>query len=123
MNETQRRLDRLNQLKTWQRTGEKFVSDDMIAQAEREYGWALANDEAIARAEQQRRAQADAQAAAHKKLMDERAIAAQEAYLERRRRAFRGTEAQWEAMKPRILEEYLLGGGDEPDRGGMVIGF
>ena len=55
-----------------------------------------------AEAEQERARQAERDAAA---------LQAQERYMAQRRAAFRGTQAQWDAMKARVLEEYLLGGG------------
>ena len=35
--------------------------------------------------------------------------------MAQRRAAFRGTAEQWEALAPRILEEYLLGGDDDDE--------
>ncbi len=111
----QERIGRLEELKRYRATGEKLVSDDTLAEAERLAGWALREAEARERAQQQSQERIAAEQAAQQQRMDQAATKAQEAYLNRRRLEFRGTEAQWEQMKPRILEEYLLSGGDDAE--------
>ena len=112
----QDKIGRLEELKRRRAAGDRFISDSMLADAERLADLARMNAETREQAQQQRQADAAAAQAAQQARMDQAATAAQEDYLRRRRFEFRGTETQWEQMKPRILEEYLLGGGDDTER-------
>ncbi len=114
--EEQDRIGRVEQLRAWKASGERFVSDASLAEAELIASLALRNAEARERHEAERAAKIADQQARIKALHDERATKEQTAYMERRRLEFRGTEQQWQEMKGRILEEYLLGGGDDTEQ-------
>lgn len=102
------KLSRVEELRAKKASGE-YVSDRDLDQAELYARLAVQNAEARERMKTEHQAKVDAQKAAQKARMDQRAQADQDAYMQRRRFEFRGTDAQWEQMKGRILEDYLLG--------------
>jgi hypothetical protein len=107
------KLARVEELRAWKATGERYVSDQDLAQEELYARLAVEGAEAREKEQAARQAKIDAQNAAQLARANQRAQAAQDAYLQRRRFEFRGTDEQWEQMKGRILEAYLLGE-DEP---------
>jgi len=80
---------------------------------ERLADWATKNAAPREQQKVERQEQEAAVAAATRKQLADRVQQDQDDYLERRRVAFRGTSAQWEQVKGRVLDEYLLHG--DPD--------
>jgi len=103
----QAKVDRVAELETKRARG-AYVSDHELAQAKTIAENQVRNAEWRAAHRAQLKAERDAAEAKRQGKYDQAAQAAQDQHMRQRRAAFRGTAAQWEAMKDRILEDYLL---------------
>ncbi len=99
---------RLEELQRWQQTGERYVSDAMIAEAEQVATWAIRNAETRERVQQARQAGADVQAVATRARQDAQAQVAQDAFRQDAHRRFPRTDAEFAAAWPEILKQWQI---------------
>jgi hypothetical protein len=104
----QAKVDRLAELEQHRRHGTQFVSDDQLERARELAAYAERNAEARARLQAQRQAEIDAKNAAHQARRDAEVLAAQEAYKRTARATFPGTQAQFDAAWPALLQQWQL---------------
>jgi hypothetical protein len=125
----QAKVDALAALEQAKWNGERYVPDVELANARQLVAYAEANAEARERLEATLKAEEEKKTAAITAARDALARAAQAEYMRRRHAAFKGTAAQWEQMKGKVLEDFLMGvneGRDEAverKRASMEYGF
>jgi hypothetical protein len=108
------RVQHADDVATRRAAGERII-DSAYDQAQQIKANMLRNAQLRAeRRAENKRLEAEKQAANQQRL-DAAARVAQDAYMARRRAEFRGTQAQWETLQERILEQYLLAGDDAMD--------
>ncbi len=105
---TQAKVDRLEELQRWQRTGERYVHDVEIAEQQPLVDWACRNAETRERVQQARQAGADVQAVATRARQDAQAQVAQDAFRQDAHRRFPGTDAEFAAAWPEILKQWQI---------------
>ena len=117
--EEQARVDKLEAMKRWQRTGERYVSDGQIAAQQKLVDFAYANAEARERNQAERQAARDAERTAVQARQEAQAKAVQDEFLRTARLRYPGTDAEWERDKDEILRQWrvqqALGGGTEDE--------
>ncbi len=126
----QAKVDALAALEKAKWNGERYVPDVELATARQLVAYAEANAEAREQRAAHLKAEEDTKAGAVKAARDAHARAAQAEYMRGRHAAFKGTAAQWEQVKGKILEDYLMGRDDnvrnevvERKRASMEYGF
>ncbi len=103
----QDRIAEFEALQARRRRGE-YVNDAALERAREIAGNMERNAEAREERLAQLQAEEDAQAAARQAKRDAAALAAQEAYKRVARSTFPGTQAQFDAAWPRLLEEWQI---------------
>ena len=103
----QARIDEYEALEARRRRGE-FVSDTALEKARQIADWQRANAEAREQHRARLQAEEDGKAAAPQAKRDAEMLAAQEAYKRVARSSFPGTQAQFDAAWPRLLEEWQI---------------
>ncbi len=125
----QAKVDALAALEKAKWNNERYVPDVELANARQLVAYAEANAEAREQRMAHLKAEEDKKTAAFKAARDALARAAQAEYMRRRHASFKGTAAQWEQMKGKVLEDFLLGADEGRDevverkRASMEYGF
>ena len=104
--EEQARVDKLDEMKRHQRTGERLVTDGMIAARQQLVDFAYRNAEARERNRAERKAEEDAKTAARQAERDAAAQAQIAAFKQEARRRFPGTDVEFEREWPAIKSEW-----------------